>query len=184
MNSYRYWGILSCTLTSLLWVFSIPPFDFPEAAYIAFVPILLWLYTKPPPLIILLVALGTGWISWFFILIWLRHVTWFGTIALSGLLALFFMCWLYLGSCILRHIEKQNILTRALGFAGLAGAWVVLEWLRSWFLWGFPWAPLSISQWQRPVVLQIAAWTGAYGVSFLLIFFNLCIAQTIRQRFV
>ena len=96
INNYKYWGILSCTLSSLLWVFSIPPFDFPEAAYIAFVPLLLWLYTKPPPLIIWLVALGTGWISWFFILIWLRHVTWFGTIALSGLLALFFVCWLYL----------------------------------------------------------------------------------------
>ncbi len=184
INNYKYWGILSCILSSLLWVFSIPPFDFPEAAYIAFVPLLLWLYTKPPPMMIWLVALGTGWISWFFILIWLRHVTWFGTIALSGLLALFFVCWLYLGSYILRHIEKRNILTRAIGFAGLAGTWVVLEWLRSWFLWGFPWAPLSISQWQRPVVLQIAAWTGAYGVSFLLIFFNLCIAQTIRQRIV
>ena len=88
-------------------------------------------------LMICLVALGTGWISWFFILIWLRHVTWFGTIALSGLLALFFVCWLYLGSYILRHIEKRNVLTRAIGFAGLAGTWVVLEWLRSWFV-GFP----------------------------------------------
>ena len=46
------------------------------------------------------------------------------------------------------------------------------------------WAPLSLSQWQRPVVLQIAAWTGAYGVSFLLIYFNFCIAQTLRNRVV
>lgn len=184
IHNDKYWGILSGILTALLWVFSIPPFDFPEAAYIAFVPLLLWLYTKPSPLIIWLVALGTSWLSWFFILLWLRHVTWFGTIALSGVLALFFACWLFLGNCLIRHIEERNILIRALCFAGLAGAWVALEWLRTWFLWGFPWAPFSISQWQRPVVLQVAAWTGAYGVSFLLIFFNLCVAQTIRQRFV
>lgn len=182
--NFKYWGLFCGILTALLWVLSIPPFDFPEAAYVAFVPLFLWLYTKPAQQSVWIVGLATGWLSWFVILIWLRHVTWFGTIALSGVLALFFASWLYLGSSLLHHIEKRNILLRALCFAGLAGAWVVLEWSRTWFLWGFPWAPLSLSQWQRPVVLQIAAWTGAYGVSFLIVFFNLCLAQTLRQRFV
>lgn len=59
----------------------------------------------------------------------------------------------------------------------------MLEWSRTWLFWGFPWAPLALSQWERPVVLQIAAWSGAYGVSFLLIFFNLCLAQTLQHRF-
>ena len=59
----------------------------------------------------------------------------------------------------------------------------MLEWSRTCLFWGFPWAPLAVSQWERPVVLQIAAWSGAYGVSFLLIFFNLCLAQTLRHRF-
>jgi len=180
----KYWGLLAAILSALLWVLSIPPFEFAESAYIAFVPLLLWLYTQPPRRLFWVVAIGTGWVSWFAILIWLRHVTWFGTFALSGLLGLIFACWLWSARMLLPRIVEHGLVFRVIGFAGLAGAWVVLEWSRTWLLWGFPWAPLSLSQWERPVVLQVAAWSGAYGVSFLLIFFNLCVAQTLRHRFV
>ncbi|MFU8848177.1 MAG: apolipoprotein N-acyltransferase [Opitutales bacterium] len=183
-NKSVYWGLLASLLTALLWVLSIPPFGFAEAAYIAFVPILLWLYTRPSGKVFWLLALATGWVSWFVILIWLRHVTWFGTFALSGVLAGFFLLWLSFARLLVPRIWGRGFAIRLLGFAGLAGFWVLLEWLRSWFLWGFPWAPLALSHWERPVVLQIAAWTGAYGVSFLLIFFNCCVAQTLRHRIV
>ncbi len=168
--------------TMLLWVLSIPPFKFAEAAYIAFVPLLLWLYIKPSKRQCIGVALLTGWSAWFAILIWLRHVTYIGTIALSWILAVFFIVWVFFVRTLLPLVEMRPFLLRAVVFAGLAGIWVVLEWMRSWVFWGFPWAPLSLSQWERPVVLQVAAWTGAYGVSFLLIFFNLCVAQTLRNR--
>ena len=179
----KYWGIIAGLLSALFWILCIPPFDFAEAAYIAFAPLLLWLYTKPTRRVFWLVAIGAAWVSWFVILIWLRHVTWFGTIVLSGILAVICAVWLFFAKCILPQLVARNILLRILGFAGIAGAWVVLEWSRTWLLWGFPWAPLALSQWERPVVLQIAAWSGAYGVSFLLIFFNLCLAQTLRHRF-
>ena len=180
----KCWGLIAGLLSALFWILSIPPFDFAEAAYIAFVPLLLWFYTKPTWRIFWLVAIGTAWVSWFVILIWLRHVTWFGTIILSGILAVICAAWLFFVRCILPQLATRNIFLRILGFAGIAGAWVVVEWSRTWLLWGFPWAPLALSQWERPVVLQIAAWSGAYGVSFLLIFFNLCVAQTLRHRFV
>ena len=179
-----YWGLLTGIASVLLWVFSIPPYEFSEAAYIAFVPLLLWLFTRPTKRWVVGVGLGVGWMSWFLILIWLRHVTWFGAIALSGLLGGVFALWLLFAWKLLPRLAARNILLRSLGFGGIAGFWVVFEWARTWFLWGFPWAPLALSQWERPVVLQIAAWSGAYGVSFLLVFFNLCIAQTLRERFV
>jgi len=171
-------------LSAAMWLLSIPPFEFAEAAYIAFVPLLLWIYTRPQWKQVLVVGIGSGWLAWFVILIWLRHVTWFGTIVLSGILALLFLVWLCLARWLLPSIADRSFLMRAMGVLGLAGAWVVIEWSRIWLLWGFPWAPLSLSQWERPVVLQIAAWSGAYGVSFLLIFFNCCIAQTLRNRVV
>lgn len=180
----NYWGLLAGFATALLWVLSIPPFGFAEAAYIAFVPLLLWLYTKPLGKSFWLVALGTGWISWFTILIWLRHVTWVGSILLSGVLAGLFVLWVFFGRFLMPKLAERSFPSRVIGFAGLAGLWVVIEWLRTWLLWGFPWAPLALSQWERPVVLQISAWTGAYGVSFLLIFFNCCLAQTLRHRLV
>ncbi|MFQ3243307.1 MAG: apolipoprotein N-acyltransferase [Lentimonas sp.] len=179
-----WWGLLAGALTALAWVLSIPPFEFAEAAYIAFIPLILWLYTQPNRRLTMAVALGTGWVAWFAILIWLRHVTWFGTVALSGVMAAIFALWVLLVHWLLPLVADRSFLIRALAFAGMAGAWVVLEWARTWFLWGFPWAPLSLSQWERPVVLQIAAWSGAYGLSFLLIYFNFCVAQTLRNRVV
>jgi apolipoprotein N-acyltransferase len=56
---------------------------------------------------------------------------------------------------------------------GLAGAWVLVEWTRTWFITGFPWLPLAASQWQRISILQVASFTGSYGVSFVLIAVNL-----------
>ena len=43
------------------------------------------------------------------------------------------------------------------------------------------WALLALSQWQKPVLLQVLAWTGHYGLSFFLIFFNSCLAHTLYQ---
>ena len=178
------WGILAGALSAVLWVLSIPPFEFAEAAYVAFVPLLLWLYTKPSGKIFWPVAVLVGWGAWFAMLVWLRHVTWFGTIGLSLILGLVFSLWLSWARWMLPAFEQRGFVWRVVGFAGIAGAWVLIEWSRTWLLWGFPWAPLSLSQWERPVVLQVAAWSGAYGVSFLLVLFNCCVAQTFRHRFV
>ena len=177
-----FWGIVAGALTALFWVLSIPPFEFAEAAYIAMVPLLLWFYTRPKLLPAAVIVFLTGWGAWFTILIWLRHVTLFGTLGLAAILAVIFSGWALLVRWALPRLAGCVFGPRILGLAGLAGAWVVLEWVRTWLLWGFPWAPLALSQWERPVVLQIAAWTGSYGVSFLLVFFSFCVAQTFWNR--
>ena len=46
--------------------------------------------------------------------------------------------------------------------------WVVLEWLRGWFLSGFPWMTLGYSQVDSPLS-GFAPVTGIYGVSYLLV---------------
>ena len=147
----------------------------------AFVPLLLWLYTRPAWNISLFVGFATGWMAWFVILIWLRHVTLFGTVALAAVLGGIFTLWLALVRWVLPRFADAGFGLRLAAFLGLAGAWVVLEWSRNWFLW-VSLAPLSLSQWQRPVVLQIAAWTGAYGISFMLVLFSFCVAHTLQKR--
>lgn len=47
--------------------------------------------------------------------------------------------------------------------------WVALEMIVSRFLTGFPWLALGASQYKLLPVLQIAPFTGVYGVSFLMI---------------
>lgn len=52
--------------------------------------------------------------------------------------------------------------------------WVLLEYIRTYFLTGFPWMLIGYSQFKFSKVIQIAEFTGVYGVSFLVIFCNLC----------
>ncbi len=58
--------------------------------------------------------------------------------------------------------------------------WVVLEFLRSFMLTGFPWASLGYSQQNREALLQVADLFGVHGLSFLLVFVNVLVFQLWR----
>jgi apolipoprotein N-acyltransferase len=58
---------------------------------------------------------------------------------------------------------------------GGAAAWVALEMVRARLLGGFPWSFLGVSQYQLTPLLQLAACTGVYGVSFLVAWFSLAL---------
>ncbi len=55
--------------------------------------------------------------------------------------------------------------------------WAVLEWARTFFVAGFPWASLGYSQHGFVPVNQLAELTGVYGISALLVFVNATIAE-------
>src|SRR5216117_1915436 len=63
-----------------------------------------------------------------------------------------------------------------------APLWVALEWLRSWFFIGFPWATLGYSQNRHHALVQIVEVTGVYGISALLILFNAVAATVFAAR--
>ncbi len=167
--------------TAALLTASFPPFDAAQAAYFFAVPYLVWGMCGVPARRFFLASLGTAWAAWFAILIWLRFVHppygWIGLTLLSFVLALFWLPWAAGVWWAGPRIASAPFPLRLLGLAALGALWVLTEWLRSWVLTGFPWLPLAASQWQRPALLQPAAWAGAYGVSFILIFFNLGIAS-------
>jgi len=175
-------GLVAGLLSAFLWVAALPPHDVAELAYFAFVPLVLWLYARPSWRDTLIVGFAAGWGAWIAILIWLRHVTWAGALALALALALFFVAWLAAARRLIPPCDHLGFHRRMAIFAGLAGLWILLEWTRTWFLWGFPWAPYALTQWQRPLVLQPAQWTGAWGVGWLLVFFNLALARTVWFR--
>ncbi len=165
--------VAAATLSMLLYVIAFPPFDVPEAAYVFAVPLLLWLM-KPRRFRMAAVGIfGWGFVSWLVLIVWLRHVTWPGYVLLSAVLALYFSVWFLAAWRWLPRLRDAGTGTRVAGLLALAALWVVLEFVRTFFLTGFPWLPLAASHWQRPLLLQLAAWTGAYGVSFVLIAFNL-----------
>jgi apolipoprotein N-acyltransferase len=96
-------------------------------------------------------------------------------------MALFPTVWCALVRWALPRAPWSDQLTRLITVLGLAAAWVLLEWVRSWFLTGFPWLPLAASMWQRPLMLQGAAVGGAWFVSFAIVCFNLALGSYLQR---
>lgn len=176
------WARAVLVLTALLHTVAFPPFDAPEAAWVFAVPALLWITTqRPSRREFLLIMAGSMWVSWLILLEWLRHVTIGGMVALSAIMAVFPVLWFAAAHWALPRVPEEDFRRRILATLGLAGLWVVLEWIRGWFLTGFPWLPLAASQWQRPAMLQAAAYGGAWTISFALILFSLGLTAYLRR---
>ena len=187
-----WWGVVALALTALLGLAAFPRGTVPEAAYVCLFPLLLWLYwSRPSGRLVLLGTLLAGWVQWVGLLWWLRHfpdqvglspaLGWMAVGALAFVLAWFLVAWALFARWVLPYGDGHGVIVRLLVMLGLAGLWVVLEWIRSWLLSGFPWLPLAASQWQRPLLLQLAAWTGAWGVSAVLVLFNLGLFHYVRH---
>ncbi len=173
--------LIVAVLTVFLTVAAFPPFNFSSTAYIFVAPMLYWACHRPTWKVWLWTNFLSGWLSWCILLIWLRHVTVGGLLLLSAIVALFYLAWSVCVRWLMPCIESANTLRRILAIAGVASAWVVLEWIRGWILTGFPWLPLAASQWERPVMLQMSQWTGSGGIAFVLVFFNVSIVSFIRR---
>jgi apolipoprotein N-acyltransferase len=116
-----------------------------------------------------------------------------GWIALSAFLALYSACWVWLcwwlfpappeaaaGKADTNGARWPQALDRFLEVPwgrrlawslSCALLWVTWEMVQSRFLSGFPWNLLSASQYRMVPIIQIASFTGAYGVSFLAVWF-------------
>jgi len=144
-----------------LWVFS----------WFAFVPLFLSLNNKNLKQTSLL-SLITGLTFWSGTIYWLVNVTLFGTILLILYLALYFAIF----GLIIRPATRHSSFYVLLFVPAL---WILLEYIRSRMLTGFPWALLGYSQYLNLPVIQIADITGVWGVSFLVMLVNVAIVEAI-----
>lgn len=67
-------------------------------------------------------------------------------------------------------------------FWGLPALWTVLEWGRQFGILGTTWGDLAFTQHRILALLQITKITGPWGLSFLIVLFNVCLAQLWRGR--
>lgn len=170
-----------------------PPYDNSQLAFICFIPLILWAATKPKLKVYLITNFLIGLVSWSFLLSWLRHIGSFmegwaisGYIAIfliSTIFACFHLLWAHFLRAVMISVKTRNTFVRFSGIFGIAGLWVVLEFSKTFFIFGFPWLPLAASQWKNPLMLQSASILGFYGVSFLIILINLGIAFYLRHIF-
>lgn len=190
----RRWlgALLGGGLSALAMIAAFPRGAIPEAAYVALLPFTLWLfYARPTRRWVLWNGFATGMVQWAVLLWWLRHFPeqvglspawgYLGWIMLSAVLGCFWMVWGWWSHFVWKRVGEAALGWRLLGMTGVAAGWVLLEWVRHWLFSGFPWLPLAASQWDRPLLLQILAFTGAWGLSFILVLFNLGLAFYVRQ---
>lgn len=186
----RWRSAFGCWIAALvsgaLHLLAFPPFDAAATAYVFTLPLLLLcIGGLPRARVFGLAVFGGFWLSWTIILLWLRHIEppWglLAAVALAAILAVFPLLWFMAARLVVFRLAGLGLVRRIFLLFALAGWWVVLEWVRGWLFTGFPWLPLSASQWQLPVMLQPAAWTGHYGVSFILVYFNLALLQYLRN---
>lgn len=175
--------LLTFALTVVLAVLSFPPFHMPSLAYAMLVPGIYWAYLRPRFKVYAGTMFAAQAVAWAIILGWLHHVTWIGLLMLGPIVGAWIGVWYLAVWWTMPRVVGQPVLTRLTAMLGLAGAWVLVEWSRSWLLSGFPWLPLSVSQWERPSILQIASYTGAYGVSFVLVAVNIGFAAYAHRLF-
>ena len=182
----KEWGLplLSGLSTyGLLWIAQ-PPNDCPEAAFVFLFPALLWLSSKPRFSKVFWVFGLSGLIYHICLIGWMRHITLEGMLLASCLLSVYYLPWFLLARRFILHGLSQSFGKRLIFLICLPALWVSIEWLRCQFTLGFPWCPLSVTQWERPMILQSVAWCGSWCVSFFLVTFNLCICSYLHHLLV
>ncbi len=167
-----------------LYVIAFEPFGIAEAAYIFAIPAIFaarLVKDKRQTRIWNIASFIFSYLAWVSILIWLRHVYYpYGyivtivfPIVISGL---FIFPWFWALPKML-PTDSDGVWNRLVKLLGIAGLWILLEWIRSWIFTGFPWLLLAESQWRRIAVIQSAEYGGVWIVSYMLIFFNLAVAE-------
>lgn len=162
--------ILSAFLLSL----SFSSFNLWQFAWCGFIPLFIALEKKSLRQSFM-IAYSSGVIFWTLTVYWLVHVTLIGQAVLILYLSVYFGVFGLAIYC-LRFFSAL----KSLFF--IPGAWVLLEYVRSYLFTGFPWALTGLSQYQNLPVIQIADITGAWGVSFLIVFINFALYLLLRRR--
>lgn len=79
------------------------------------------------------------------------------------------------------YVRIHRIFPRV-SFIMAAFIWVSFEYLITHLLTGFPWGLLGYSQYKNPYFIQLAAVTGVYGLSFILILFQTSFLYSMKRK--
>ncbi|MFA5204584.1 MAG: apolipoprotein N-acyltransferase [Lentisphaeria bacterium] len=174
-------------VSGVLLCLAFPPVEGSLLAWVALVPLLL--VPVPAPVA---VRAGLGYL--FGLAFFLPNLFWLNTIGFGagGWLALCCACypmlWYLLAAALIRALAgcrpggppprfwELTPARQLVAMLLLAAAWAGLEWVRGWLFTGFSWNQLGICQWSCQRLLPLAAWTGVYGLSFLVVAVNLALA--------
>ncbi len=171
----RFKSLILPGLSAILLALSFPKFNLEVLAWFAFVPLFSAIEntSKRKSFILFFIC---GLVFWVITIWWIIHVTFWGAVLLILYLALYFGFFGFILSAI------RNT-PHALRLFSIPAIWVLLEYLRSHLLTGFPWALLGYSQYLNLPVIQIADIFGVWGVSFVVMIVNSAVYWLLKQKF-
>ena len=185
MDIKRHQSWILAGLSGILLILSFPSFNLFPLGWIGLIPLLIALQSTSSWKSAFLHGYLTGAILFLGLVYWIIllypfaniFLTTFAWLLLAAYLALYFGIF----SALLHGIPWKS----GLPFIFIATAiWTGLEWVRSWFLTGFPWGSMGYTQWNNLPAIQIASITGVHGVSFIIVLLNATIADVIRPYFI
>ncbi len=191
LKDWRLWRapLVCIVLTVLLYTLAFAPHNRFEAAFVFLTPFITWAMFRPGLCRFAAASFVASLLCWCFSISWLvnlgEHLAkpWQGAVCLVGC-SLIFTPWLWIWFLLLHRVMARAVdrpfWGRLLGLLCLSAAWVILEWARENLLM-VQWNTLSSALWQQPALLQVASITGAWGLSFYLVFFNLGITVYVRS---
>jgi len=186
-DRHREWiaPVAAGPLTVFLLVAAFPPLHAPEAAYACLVPGIFWAYLRPRLRLYAWTMFAAQALAWTINLGWLHPVTWVGLLILGPLVGAWTGSWYLAAWWAMPRMVGRPTPVRLVAMLGIAGAWVLVEWSRTWLFGGFPWMPLAATQCDAKTrsMLQVAAFTGAVGVSFVVVAANIGLAAFAHRLF-
>ena len=94
---------------------------------------------------------------------------------LAGIVAIDTAVAIWAGELAARRTRIPAVLTMPI-------AWTAVEWVRTYFPVGFPWNLVGYTAYRNLELIQFAEFTGVYGVSALIVFFNAVVYLVIFRR--
>jgi apolipoprotein N-acyltransferase len=170
------WGL--ALASGLVSAAAFPPWDLGWAAFLGWAPLLLALRgVRGRQAAALGYAAG---LTFYLATIWwvINTMTTYGRMPLAlSLVALVLLCGVLAAytaafAWLLAAGRDRLALPDALWPVAAAAIWTALEFLRTFLFSGFPWALLGYTQYRQPTVRLLAAATGVYGVSALVLLVN------------
>jgi apolipoprotein N-acyltransferase len=162
-----------------------PKFDFNLLAWVAFVPLFYAIEGEPLKRVFgwaYLQGLATYVGSLYWIVVPLHdfagvrfELAMIPMLLLAGVVAFYSALAIWAGEYIARRLRIAAVITMPIAWAGV-------EWLRTYFPIGFPWNLLGYAAWHNLLLIQFAEFTGVYGVSALIVFFNMVVYVVIFRR--
>jgi apolipoprotein N-acyltransferase len=166
---------LPAIASGILIMLAFPVFDLYLLAWVGFVPFFLSLWGKNRKQ-----AFASGYVFglvyFFGTLYWVYHsINHFGgvpfiasiciVLLLCGYLSLYPAAFSFIFFSMMRKTRLPAVMVAPV-------IWVVLEFLRSYALTGFPWSSIGYSQYRFLQIIQVSDLTGIYGISFLVLSVN------------